>query len=65
MAQIFGGEVSNRSILLSQIHNVIEIATMAGWLALVMSGRGVAGFIVLAVGLTVEHVLALAAGKLA
>lgn len=38
---------------------------MAGWLALVMAGQGVLGFVVLAVGLTVEHVLALAAGKLA
>lgn len=40
MARIFGIEVSRRAIVLSQVHNVVEIVT-------------------------VEHVLALAAGKVA
>ena len=63
--RIFGIEVSSRSIRLSLIHNVVEIITMAGWLALVLAGHLVVGTIVLAVGLTIEHVLALAAGKVA
>lgn len=65
MARIFGVEVSRRAIVLSQVHNVVEIATMAGWLALVLAGRGTLGFAVLAVGLTIEHILALAVGKIA
>jgi len=63
MAKIFGTEVSKRSILLSQVHNVVEIATMIIWLQLVLTGSEVLGAVVLIVGLTVEHVLALAAGK--
>jgi len=72
--KIFGIEVSGRSIRLSLVHDVIEIGTMIGWLALVLAGHGlvfkltiyeVLGIVVLAVGLTVEHILALAAGKVA
>lgn len=63
--KIFGTTVSGRAVLLSQIHNAVEIIGMAGWLSLVLSGRLVLGTIVLVVTLTVEHILALAAGKLA
>ena len=63
--RIFGIEVSKRAIVLSQVHNVVEIVTMVLWLQNVLAGHGVRGAVILIVGLTVEHVLALAAGKAA
>jgi len=39
------------------LFTAIEIVTMLAWLALVMAGYGVAGFIVLVVGLYAEHVV--------
>ena len=65
MARIFGIEVSRRSIKLSQVHTIVEYGTMAGWLTLVLSGHVLAGNIVLFVGLELEHILALAVGKVA
>ncbi len=65
MLKLFGTTVSRKAIVVSQVHNVIEIAGMALWLNLVLDGRMLLGFVVLAVALTVEHILALAAGKLA
>ena len=65
MAKFFGIEVSRRAIVLSQVHNVVEIVTMVLWLRDVLAGNPVRGVIILVVGLTVEHVLALAAGKVA
>ena len=63
--KIFGIEVSRRSILLSQVHNLVEIVTMIYWLKLALGGRAGAAVVVLVVGLTVEHLLALAVGKIA
>jgi len=63
MIRLLGTYVSGRAILLSQIHNVVEIVGMATWLALVLDHRVVLGTVVLVVTLTVEHILALAAGK--
>lgn len=62
---IFGVQVSKRAVVLSQIHNAVEIAGMTAWLTLFVLGHRVAAFIVLAVTLTTEHILALAAGKVA
>jgi len=44
------------------IFTVIEIITMAVWLALVLSGHVVAGTIVLSVGLFIEHVVSVNVG---
>ena len=63
MIRILGTDVSKRAILLSQIHNAVEILGMTIWLSLVLAHRPLLGFVVLAVTLTVEHILALAAGK--
>jgi len=63
--RIFGIEVSKRAIVLSQVHNVVEIVTMIGWLKYALEGRAVLAVVILVVGLTIEHVLALAAGKVA
>lgn len=65
MLKLFGTTVSGKSILVSQVHNIVEIIGMTGWLALVLDGHKVEGFVVLAVTLTIEHILALAAGKIA
>ena len=65
MLKLFGTTVSGKAILVTQVHNVVEIVGMTGWLTLVLRGQALEGFIVLAVTLTVEHILALAAGKLA
>lgn len=63
MAKLLGTTVSGRAIKLTQIHNAVEIVGMAGWLQLVLTHHGLLGFVVLAVTLTVEHILSLAAGK--
>ena len=63
--RLFGTDVSRKAIIVSQVHNVVEIVGMALWLSLTLKGRTEFGFVVLAVTLTVEHILALAAGKLA
>ena len=63
--KIFGIEVSGRSIRLSLVHNAVEIITMVVWLDRVLAGQQGLGLAVLIVGLSVEHVLALAAGKVA
>jgi len=65
MSQILGVEVTNKAIVLSLIHNVVEIVGMTAWLSLVLSGEPVLGFVVLAATLTIEHILALAPGKIA
>ena len=62
--RLFGTEVSGRSILLSQIHTVIEFAGGVGWITLAISGHPALGALVWFVTLEVEHVLALATGKL-
>ena len=63
MPKILGVQVSKRAVLLSLIHNAVEIVTMVSWLSLTLKGHFLAGVVVLAVGLTLEHILALAAGK--
>jgi hypothetical protein len=63
MIKLLGVEVSNKAIVKTQIHNAVEIVGMAVWLQLVLTHHGVAGFIVLAATLTIEHILSLAAGK--
>ena len=65
MPLILGVEVSKKAILLSQIHNAVEIIGMATWLGLVLDGQKLEGAIVLVATLTIEHILALAAGKVA
>ena len=60
---LLGTTITRRSILLSQIHNAVEIIGMITWIALVIRGHEILGAVVLAVTLTVEHILALAAGK--
>ena len=63
MIRILGTDVSERSVRLSLIHNVVEIVTMVGWLALAQNHHFILSLVVLIPGLTVEHILALAAGK--
>lgn len=63
MINLFGTTVSGRAIALSLIHNAVEIVTMVAWLSLALDGRMGASVIVLAVGLTIEHILSLSAGK--
>jgi len=63
MLKIFGTEVSTRSILEAQVHTIVEVATLVGWLALAQGGETIWSVVVLIVGLDVEHILALAAGK--
>jgi hypothetical protein len=45
------------------VFTIVEVVTMAGWLQLVLKGHVIAGTIVLAVGLFIEHTLSLLAGK--
>lgn len=65
MIRIFGIEVTERAVLLSLVHNVVEIVTMVGWLSLALSHHFILSVVVLVVGLTTEHILALAVGKAA
>lgn len=65
MPQILGVEVSNRAISLTLVHTAVETVGMAGWLALTLNGEKGLGFVVLLVTLVVEHILALASGKIA
>ena len=65
MLRIFGIEVSKRAIALSQVHNVVEIVAMVGWLKYTLAGSFGTGLVFLIAGLTLEHILALAAGKVA
>ena len=65
MLSLFGTTISGKSIALSLIHNAVEVITMVGWLALALDGKILLSIIVLAVGLTIEHILALAVGKVA
>jgi len=64
MPKILGVEITNKAIVLSLVHNAVEIIGMTAWLSLVLSGEPVLGFVVLAVTLTIEHILALAPGKI-
>lgn len=65
MATIFGVQVSDRAVALSLVHNAVEIVTMVAWLGLALDHRFALSVVVLIIGLTVEHILALAAGKIA
>lgn len=65
MLKLFGTTISGRSILASQVHNAVEIVGMSLWLNFILKGQIVEGIITLIVTLTVEHILALAAGKIA
>ena len=63
MLRIFGTFVSGRSVREAIVHTVVEVVTLVAWLALARNGDNLASAAVLAVGLYVEHVVALAAGK--
>ena len=63
MLKIFGTNISGRSVREALVHTVVEVVTLVAWLALARNGDNVLSVAVLAVGLYVEHVIALAAGK--
>jgi hypothetical protein len=65
MPNILGVPVDKKAIILSQVHNAVEIVGMTLWLSTVLAGHPIQGFVILAVTLTIEHILALAAGKIA
>jgi hypothetical protein len=74
MLNILGVDISVRSALLALVHTAIETVVMVVWLALAldaagvetkMSSAGIAAVTVLFVGLFIEHVVALAPGKVA
>jgi hypothetical protein len=74
MLNILGVDITVRSALLALVHTAIETIVMVVWLALAldaagvetkMSSAGVAAVTVLFVGLFIEHVVALAPGKVA
>lgn len=61
MSTILG--LKRKVFLLVVVFTVVEVITMAVWLQLVLTHHGLAGFIVLAVGLLVEHTLSAFVGK--
>lgn len=63
MLRIFGTLVSGRAVRETAVHTVVEIVTLVAWLALARHGDNLLSVLVLAAGLYLEHVLALAAGK--
>lgn len=63
MLKIFGTQISGRSVREALVHTVVEVVTLVAWLALARKGDNVLSVTVLAVGLYLEHVIALAAGK--
>lgn len=63
MLKIFGTFISGRSIREALVHTGVEVVTLVAWLALAQRGETLLSAVVLAVGLYVEHVIALAAGK--
>lgn len=63
MLKIFGTWITNRSVREAAVHTVVEVVTLVAWLALARKGDNLLSVAVLAGGLYVEHVLALAAGK--
>ena len=74
MLKILGVEISQRAIILSLVHTAIETVTMVLWLALAMEANGIGmqlstpgiiAVVVLFVGLFIEHIVALAPGKVA
>jgi predicted CoA-binding protein len=74
MIKILGVDITVRSALLALVHTAIETVVMVVWLALAldaagvetkMSSAGIAAVTVLFVGLFIEHVVALAPGKVA
>lgn len=74
MLEILGIQISVRSALLALVHTAIETVTMVIWLALALDAAGVQmrfnataiiGVVVLFVGLAIEHIVALAPGKVA
>lgn len=74
MLEILGIQISARAALLSLVHTAIETVVMVVWLDLALdasgismkiTGPGIVAVIVLFVGLFLEHVVALAPGKVA
>lgn len=63
MLRIFGTLISGRSVREALVHTVVEVITLVAWLALARNGDNLLSVAVLAVGLYIEHVIALAAGK--
>ena len=63
MLRIFGTQVSGRSVREALVHTIVEVITLVAWLALARNGDTLLSVAVLAGGLYIEHVLALAAGK--
>jgi hypothetical protein len=69
--KIFGTRISLRAVLEAQVHTVVETVALVGWLALarpitglnLTSTESLLSITVLFVGLDIEHILALAAGK--
>jgi hypothetical protein len=63
MLRIFGTQISGRSVREALVHTVVEVITLVAWLALARRGDNALSVAVLAGGLYLEHVIALAAGK--
>lgn len=69
--KIFGTRISLRAVIEAQVHTAVEVVTLVTWLALARPFRDfqltatetLASILALFIGLDVEHILALAAGK--
>jgi len=69
--KLFGTRISIRSVIEAQVHTIVETATLIRWLALarpfgefqLSATETILSVTVLFVGLDIEHILALAAGK--